>query len=95
MTTVHIKSTNQPLPLSLPGDCLKVLYYLLYLPNNSKLNIKDLCLTLLISKHARQVTTGKLQAFGYLQIQRLSNGHTIWHVYDTPQPIKPKTKGGE
>ena len=35
MITICIKSTNQPLPL--PGNPLKVLHYLLSLPDNSEL----------------------------------------------------------
>lgn len=92
MTTIRIKSTNQPLPLALPSNCLKILHYLISLPDNSELDNEHMRLTLCITEHGRKSSIIKLQAFGYLQIQRLSSGYNIWHVYDTPQPIKPKVK---
>lgn len=84
----YVKLGNNLVSSTLDPVAKAILSYLLSKPIDWKLKVNDLKKTLGLTAYKAKKGIKILKAFGYLTLKRLTSGHTIWRVFETPQPIQ-------
>ena len=79
---------NDLLNSTMPAVAQKILLYFLSKPPEWEIRFSDVKHRLGLSKHAVNKAMRWLQDNGYAIFQRFKSGHTVWKIFDTPQPVK-------
>lgn len=69
-----------------------ILVYLLSKPENWKLRVNDLKRRFNCGSHSIRKALKWLQQAGYIYYHRLTSGHTVWHIFNTPQQVSSQNK---
>lgn len=87
LTANFSQISNSIIQSAMPPKPQKVLIYLLSKPKNWQLKLSDIKARLALSTYAVRQALRWLADAGYAAYERLKSGHTVWRVYDTPQPV--------
>ncbi len=78
--------SNELIDSTIPAKAKTVLLYLLSKPPAWNVKINDIKKRLGLSSYSARQALQWLADAGYVAYQRLKSGHTIWSVYDHPNP---------
>jgi DNA-binding MarR family transcriptional regulator len=83
-TSAFTALDNALLCSALDATAQKILTYLLSKPTSWRLRATDLKNTLGLTYYKIKKGLRILKALGYVTLQRLTTGHTVWRVFETP-----------